>query len=280
MAEIDVNVLLSTIFGGVITISGSLAVAGLYIRNQNKNQRRRRLQELIQQTYFEQGVLPVLAALSEYGTITVFGLADARMWLGRCYQLKEIDAAVLKERLDEISKRPLIADLSNHNFAGVLKWLPPLQRFGTPLYVSIKRTLQLYSSLVSDVLSFAVLEKNLESSSANEVIRSLGAIAQIIDLTLVYLEKRFTNLRDYFWQQDLEDYNDFVKVFSNTEYRQFLSVVDEYVKGLTQLMDAMHSEKSDDRAKATISFSKWLSETLDHNPFDDEAKHALIASTG
>ena len=278
MLEIDINVLLSTILGGVITISGSLAVAGLYIRNQNKNQRRRRLQELIQQTYFEQGVLPVLAALSEYGTTTVFGLTDTRMWLGRCYQSKEIDAEVLKERLVEISKRPVITDLSNHNFASVLKWLPALQRFGTPLYVSIKRTLQLYSSLVSDALSFAILEKSLESSSADEVIRSLGAIAQIIDLTLVYLEKRFTNLRDYFWQQNLEDYNDFVEVFSNTEYRQFLSAMDEYVKGLSQLMDAMHSEESDDRAKATISFSKWLSETLDRNPFGDEAKRASISS--
>jgi hypothetical protein len=275
MTEIDVNILLNTILGGVIAISGSLAVAGLYIRNQNKNQRRRRLQELVRQTYFEEGVLPVLAGLSEYGTNTVFALADTRMWLGRCFQLKDISVDLLEARLGEISKRPLIMDLVNHNFVSVLKWLPTLQRFGTPLYVSIKRTLQFYSSLTSDAISFTVLEKSIKGSSADEVIRSLGAIAQIIDLTLVYLEKRFTNLRDHFWQQDFENYSDFAEVFSSIEYRRFLSVIDEYVKGLTQLMDAMMSANSDDRAKATLSFSKWLGETVDHNPFEDKEKTKL-----
>jgi hypothetical protein len=83
VSGIDVNVLLNTILGGIVTISGSLAVAGLYIRNQNRNQRRRHLQELVQQTYFEQGVFPIMSALSEYGTNTTFALVDARILLGK-----------------------------------------------------------------------------------------------------------------------------------------------------------------------------------------------------
>ncbi|MGA3190975.1 MAG: hypothetical protein ABSD73_00495 [Candidatus Bathyarchaeia archaeon] len=271
MAGIDVNVLLNTILGGIITISGSLAVAGLYIRNQNKNQRKRRLQELIQQTYFEQGILPVLAALSEYGTNTVFALADTRIWLVRCFRLGE-GTEVLKTRLEEIAKRPVIVDLTSHNFTNVLKWLPTLQKFGMPLYSSIKRTLQFYSSLVSDATSFSLLEKTIKNSSVEEVARSMGAVAQIIDFTLMYLEKRFTNLRDYFWQQELENYHDFSQVFSDTKYRNFLSVMDQYMKRLTQLMNAMQSEKPEDRPRETLSFSKWLGDNLDNNPLENNAK--------
>lgn len=269
---IDVNVLLNTILGGIITISGSLAVAGLYIRNQNKNQIKRRLQELVQQTYFEQGVLPVLGALSEYGTNTVFALADTRIWLIRCFKLGEGNVEVLKARLEEITKRPVIVDLTSHNFTDVLKWLPTLQKFGMPLYSSIKRTLQFYSNLVSDATSLTLLVKTIKSSSVEEVARSMGAIAQIIDFTLMYLEKRFTNLRDYFWQQESENYRDFLKVFSDTKYRNFLSVLDQYRQGLTQLMDAMQSEKSEDRARETLSFSKWLVDNLDNNPLENNAK--------
>lgn len=266
---IDVNVLLSTILGGIITISGSLAVAGLYIRNQNKNQRKRRMQELIQQTYFEQGIIPVLGALSEYGTNTVFALADTRLWLVRCFRLGEGNVETLKVKLEEITKRPVIVDLTNHNFTSVLKSLPVLQKFGMPLYSSIKRTLQFYSSLVSDATSLTLLQKTIKSSSVDEVARSMGAIAQIIDLTLMYLERRFTNLRDYFWQQESENYQDFLKVFLDTKYLAFLSVLDQYMNGLTKLMDAMQSEKSEDRPRETLSFSKWLGDNLDNNPLED-----------
>jgi hypothetical protein len=174
---------------------------------------------------------------------------------------------MLKARLEEISKRPLIMDLTSHNFANVLKWIPTLQRFGSPLHTSIVRTLQFYSLLASEALSFNILEKSIKNSSVEEVVRSLDALAQIIDMTLTYLEKRFTNLRDYFWQQNLEDYSDFSELFSSPQYGDFLSAMDQFAKGLTKSMDAMVSTNPDDRENATRSFSTWLGTNMEHNPF-------------
>lgn len=265
----DLNVLLNTIIGGVITISGSLAVAGLYIRNQNKNEKIRRTQQLVQQAYFEQGVLPVLGALSEYGTNTVFALSDTRKGLVRCLQHGEGGVEKLRTRLEEIRRRPMIVDLMTHNFTSVLKWLPTVQKLGMPLYSSIKRTLQFYSSLVSDATSVALLERSAETSSVDEVARSMGAIAKIIDLTLMYLEKRFTGLRDYFWKQEFKDYRDFSEALSDTKYHNFLAALDEYLIRLTRLMDAMTSEASEDRGRETLSFSRWLGEHMNLDPLND-----------
>ena len=269
--EIDVNVLLNTILGGIITISGSLAVAALYIRNQNKVQRKRHLREMIQQDYFDQCLNPTLGALSEYGMNTVFALADSGMFLGRYIQLKEESPEDLKKKLNEISTRPLLMDLTSHNFTNISKYLPSLQKFGTQIHSVIIRTLQFYSSVAADGTSYIVLKKSSDSGS-EEVSRSLGVLAQIIELTLVYLEKRFINLRDYFLTKELENYDDFSKVFFEKDYITFLSAIEQYMGGLTQLMEAMKSPKGDDRATASLSFSNWLADNMDNNPLENNAK--------
>lgn len=266
--SLDPNVVLSSMLGSLITISGSIAVAVLYIRNQNKSEMKRRLHDRIEETYFEQGLLPMQAALSEYGTTAVFALADARMWVARCLIHGDGDVKFLGAKLEEIAKRPAVVDLTNHNFTLAMKWFPTLQKFGTAFYTSIKRTFQLYSSLVSDVLSLRHLQRNIKESSVDEVVRSLAAIAQLLDMTLMYLEKRFINLKDYFWQRDLESYENFSKMFLEQKYNGFLSVMDRYKDGLTQLMDALKSPKSEDRKETTLSFSKWLGENMDSNPLD------------
>lgn len=262
---IDVNVLLSTVLGGVFAVTGSLAVAALYIRNQNKTQRKRLMRELVREKYFETGLLPIFSSLSEYGTSAIFALDDARKYVMRFTQHRS--QKILIENLGEISNRPTIIDLRAHNFVNVTKYLPTVHTFGNPVFTSIVRTLQAYSSLTNDATSGESLQRDIEVSSPQEVGRSLGAIAQILNQTLVYLEKRFINLRDYFWQQELQDYTDLSKVFLDKNYQSFLAQMDEYLNGLTKMMDAMTSDNSESRKNTTLSFSKWLNDNLEMNPF-------------
>jgi hypothetical protein len=280
--EIDVNVLLNTILGGIITISGSLAVAALYIRNQNKVQRKRHLREMIQHDYFDQGLNPTLSALSEYGMNTVFALYDSSKYLARYLQEKERIPEDLIKKMNEISARPLLADLTSHNFTSISKYLPSLQKFGILIHSTIIRTLQFYGSIATEGTSYIALKANFDSSSASEVSRSLGVLAQIIELTMSYLEKRFINLREYFLAKDIEEYNDFSEVFSEENYATFLSVIKQYMDGLTQLMDAL-SSPTGDRKTASLSFSKWLSENMDKNPLENHTnsvkhKSSIIVS--
>lgn len=266
---IDVNVLLNTILGGIITISGSLAVAALYIRNQNKTQRKRHLREMIQQDYFDQCLNPTLGALSEYGMNTIFALADSSTFLGRYIYYKE-SPEDLKRKLNEISTRPLLMDLTSHNFTNISKYLPSLQKFGTPIHSAIVRTLQLYSTVATDGTSYIVLKKSSDSASAEEVSRSLGVLAQIIEQTVIYLEKRFINLKDYFLAKEPENYDDFSKVFLEKDYATFLSVIEQYMAGLTKLMDAMKGKG--DRANVSRTFSAWLSDNMENNPLNNKTE--------
>lgn len=266
--SLDLNTIISSLVGSLIAITGSIAVAILYIRNQNKSEKKRRLHERIQETYFEKGILPMQAALSEYGTSTVFAFADARMWLTRCLKYGEGDTELLKDKLEAISKRPAVVDLTNHNFRLAMAWFPTFQKFGSAFYISLKRTFQLYSSIVADVISLRGLQKNIKGSSVDEVARSLGVLAKILDMTVMYLEKRFVNIADYFWQKDVESYEEFSKLFLGEKYKMFLSVMDKYLQGLTQLMDALKSPRPEDRKEASLSFSKWLGKNMDYNPFE------------
>lgn len=260
--QVDYTILFNTILGGIITISGSLAIAFIYIRSQNKNRKKERLTEIIRQNYFEQGIGPVMSSLSEYGTITTFALADASISLGRfSTSIEEFKSSLL-----EISKRPVLQDLISHNYANISKWLPCLHKFGPAVHTSILRTLQLYSSLSMDAISHKVLLRTAKDSSANEVARSLGVMAQIIDMTLSFLEKRFLNLQDYLLMQDIETYTDFLKLFSKEEYGKFLSVMEQYKDGITQLMKAMKSRDNQERANTTRSFSKWLDDNMEPSP--------------
>jgi hypothetical protein len=268
---IDVNVLLNTILGGAITISGSLAVAALYIRNQNKVQRKRNLRETLQRDYFDNCINPTLGALSEYGMNAAFALLDSSMLLGRYVQFKNVTTEELERKLKEISNRPLVMDLTSHNFSNISKYRPLLQKFGTQLQSSIIRSLQFYSSVVDDGTSYTVLKKSSDSSSLQEVSRSLGIIALIIERTLIYLEKRFINLRDYFLAKELENYDDFSKVFLEKDYAAFLSIIEQYMDGLTKLMEALKDPKGD-RANVSLVFSKWLTDNMENNPLNKKTE--------
>jgi hypothetical protein len=266
----DVNVILNTLLGGAITIVSSLAVAAVYIRNQNKVQRKRRLREMIQRDYFDKCLNPTLGALSEYGLNTTFALSDSSVALGQYIHYKE-NPEELNKKLKEISSRSLLVDLTTHNFTHISEYLPLMQKFGLPIYTSIIRTLQFYSMIASDGTSYVVLRRSADSS-LSEVSRSLGVLAQIIERTMIYLEKRFINLKDYLISVDAEDYTEFSKVFSEKEYTTFLSVIDKYIEGLTKLMDALKAESGNERPHSSMEFSKWLSDNMEINVLEVKTK--------
>jgi hypothetical protein len=266
--SLDPTTIISSLLGSLIGMIGAIAVAFLYIGNQNKSEKKKLLHDRIQKTYFEQGVFPIQAALSEYGACTTFALHDARIWVLRCLTKGEENIKLLEAKLNEILQRPTVMDVTSHNFSLAMKPLPILHKFGIVLYTSVVRTFQLYSSLLSDALSVGHLQQNIKEAGADEVARSLGAIAQIFDLTMMYLERRFTDLKDYFWLKDLESYDDFLEMFSENKYKTFLSVMEQYKEGVTRLMDAMTSSKSEERKETTLSFSKWLDKNLNYNPLE------------
>lgn len=265
--SLDLNVILSSILGGLIAVSGSLAVAALYIRNQKKSEDKRRLHERIQKTYFEEGVLPIEAALSEYGTSTVFAIVDLRIWVVRCLKFERGGRKLLEAKIEEILKRPAIIDLTRHNFSLAMKWFPTLQRFGMPLYNSIKRTFQLYSTVLSDQLSLEHIQRQIADSSIDEFSRGSAAVGKLLQRTQIYLERRLENLKDYVWQRDYEKYLDFLEMTKEQSYQTFLSELKQYIEHLNKWSDALTSKKSEDRKETSLALSKWLSEHIDLNPF-------------
>jgi len=263
--SLDPTTIVSSLLGGLIAISGSITVALLYIRSQNKSDRKRRLHEMIQRRYFEEGVLPIEAALSEYGTSAVFAIVDLRTWVGRCLKFGE-GKKLLEAKIEEIVKRPTITDITQRNFVLAMKWFPTLQRFGMPLHDSIKRTFQLYSEVLSDILTFRSVQHQVAESSVEEFMRGSSAVGQMIQATEIYLERRLENLKDYVWQKDFENYYDFQKMFQEQKYTNFLSDLKQYFKYLSDWMDALRSEKSEDRKRTSLALSKWLTENTEHNP--------------
>lgn len=265
--SLDPSTILNSIIGGLIAISGSIAVAALYIRNQNKSEKKRRLHERIQKAYFEEGILPIEAAISEYGTSTVFAMVDLRIWVARCLKFKRGGRKLLEAKIEEISKRPAITDLTKHNFSLAMKWFPTLQRFGMPLYNSIKRTFQPYSTFLSDQLTLEHIQRQIADSSIDEFIRGSAAVAEMLQRTQIYLERRLENLKDYVWQRDYEKYLDFLEMTKEQSYQAFLSELNQYIEHLNKWSDALTSKKSEDRKETSLALSKWLSEHVDLNPF-------------
>ena len=51
------------------------------------------------------------------------------------------------------------------------------------------------------------------------------------------------------------------------------------MSGLTKLMDAMKGEKSDDRARESMSFSTWLTENMENNPLGNKTETEKIQKT-
>lgn len=172
---LDPTTIVSSMLGSLIAMASSIIVAILYIRNQNLGEKKRRLNEQIQKTYIEQGILPMQEALSEYGVSTVFGINDVRVWAVRASKLGGGEE-LLKQKMDEIKQRNTIKDLIQRKFSLAMESFSYLRRFGMQVYGSIIRTLQFYSEILSDVLTYQVMCPQIDESGIDEFERSIKAV--------------------------------------------------------------------------------------------------------
>lgn len=248
-------------------MASSIIVAIIYIRNQNLGEKRRQLNERIQETYVEKGILPMQGALSEYGVNAVFGVNDVKILAVRALKLGET-AELTEAKVNEIRQRPTIKDLVQRRFSFAMESFSYLQRFGLQVYGSIIRTLQHYSELLSDILTYKVIRQNIDEAGIDEFSRSAGAVAQMIQATQLYLQTRLDNLKDYIWQKDFETYTDFLNMLQEEKYRNFVSDFEQYNKLLTKWMDAMKSPDSEARKNSSLAFSRWLGESTGKNPLE------------
>jgi len=266
--SLDLDTLIVSMLGSLIASTGSIIIALMYIRNQNLSDKRRRFNEQIQKTYVEQGILPMQEALSEYGVNAVFGINDLRISAVRAFKLGE-GKELLNVKIDEIKMRPTIADLIQRKLSFAMESFSYLRRFGVQVYGSIIRTLQHYSDLLSDILTYKVVLRNIEDAGIDEFDRSAAAVAQMIQMTQLYLQTRLDNLKDYIWQKDFENYTEFLCMFQEEKYKRFISSFEQYSKLLTDFMDAMRNPAASEARKNTsLAFSKWLAENTDKNPFE------------
>lgn len=251
--------------GSAVAIIGSLAVAWLYIRNENQKASRTRVYERIQETFFEKGLLPVESALAAYGFATAFAVMDARVSIARCFIMKEESTEVMEQNLGRIAERPLVADLISKNFKLSMTAIPNIQRFGNELYDAMGKTFQFYSSILEQVLDSRVVKRNAGRDS-DEFVRSLGSVAIFANLTQTYLGRRLTNARDYLWNKEFESYTEFLSLFADEKYRLFLGSLSKYSDYLGKIQDALKSDRGDERARISMEFSKWLNDNMDNNP--------------
>jgi len=269
--SLDPTTIVSSMLGSLIAMVGSITVAILYIRNQNLGEKKRRLNEQIQKTYVEQGILPMQEALSEYGVNAVFGINDLRVWAVRALKLGEGEK-LMELKIDEIKQRPTITDLIQRKFSLAMESFSYLRRFGIQIYGSIIRTLQHYSELLSDILTYKVVRRQIDEVGIDEFERGATAVAQMVQMTQLYLQTRLDNLKDCIWQKDFENYTDFLKMLQEEKYRNFVSNFEQYNRLLTEWMDAMKSPDSEARKNTSLALSKWLTENTDKNPFEAQAE--------
>ncbi len=251
--------------GSLLAMAGAIIVAFMYIRNQTKNEKRRRLNEQIQKTYIEQGILAMQTALSEYGVSAVLGIHDLSIWAMRAFKLMN-DPKLLERKIEEIKQRPAILDLTQRKFSLAMPSFSYLYRFGISIYGSIISTLQYYSEIFSEVLIYEYVYASIKEIGIDEFGRSGEVFARILELTQLYLQTRLDNLKEYILQKDFEDYTDFLSILQEEKYKTFVSDFEQYKKLLSDLMDATKSEDPEVRKNTSLAFSKWLNENTSKNP--------------
>ena len=259
----DFGSFLTSLLGSAVTIVGSIAVAWIYVRNENRKVDKTRVYERIQETFFEKGLHPMESALSAYGFAATYAIMDARTSIARCLAMRVESEETMEEQLREIAKRPLVSDLITKNFSLSMQAISNIQRFGLQVYDSFGRTFQFVSSMLEEVLDLKAIKKN--SEQIDEFVRSLGALAMFANLIQTYLARRLIDIRDYLWHKEFKSYEQFVKSFDNEKYKRFLASLAIYSDYLSKMDDALRSRDSDARAEISLEFSRWLNENLNSN---------------
>lgn len=246
----------------------SIIVALIYINNHNQGEKRKWLNEQIQQNYIEHGIFPMQEALSAYGINSTFSVNDVRISAVRAIKLGRGEN-LLKLKIDEIRQRPMVADLIQRKFELAMEGLSYLRRFGIIIYGSIIRTLQHYSEILSDILTYEIIRPQIKEIGIDEWARSVGVVAKMIEITQLYLQTRLDNLKDYIWQKDFKNYTEFLNVLQEEKYKKFVSDLEQYNKLLTHFMDSIKGKgKLEDKKESSLALSGWLNKNTKLNPFD------------
>jgi hypothetical protein len=260
----DLGDFLTSILGSAVAIVGSIAVAWIYVRNENRKSDKTRVYERIQETFFEKGLHPMESALSAYGFAATYAIMDARTSIARCLMMNEESKETMKEQLRKIAERPLVSDLVSRNFSLSMQTIPNTQRFGLQVHDALGRTFQFISAMVGEVLDLRVIEKN-SRQQIGEFVRSLGALAMFANLLQTYVARRLINVRDYLWDKQFDSYEQFVQSFDNEKYKRFLASLTKYSDYLSKMDDALRSQDGKARATLSLEFSKWLNDNMDNN---------------
>jgi hypothetical protein len=266
----DWSVFVSSLVASMVTITGSLAVAWLYIRNENKKFTLNLINKKVQDTFFRDGIQPIESALVSYGLTTAFSIMDVQRNITNCFIQKKMSQNDLEARLKEIGSRDLVADLVSRNFRLSMNAIPNIQRFGSEIFNAVGQTFQFYSDLLQQVLDTRVIEEHVARAKNKEdlddFIRSLLALASFANLTQGFIGKRLESIRDYVWKSNFKDYVQFENLFKDDKYTKFSSAFVTYVKYLNDFTDSLNGRtNAKDRGEISKEFSKWLQDERDKN---------------
>ena len=197
--ELDLTTVVSGAIGSLIAMAGSIIVAFLYIRNQNKLENIKRINEQIQKTYVEEGILPIQEAITEYALSSIFTILDYRKYMNTTLKRMNNEDLFL-EKIDDLKNRPTIKIMLERQFDSAVDAFPYIRRFGSIVYGSVIRTLQNWSDLVTDILIWSNMKQQIIQAGYEEIDRSLGSVGAFIQESQMYLLRRFDNLKDYIYE--------------------------------------------------------------------------------
>ena len=262
---IDYPTIVNTFIGSSLSILGSVLVALLYIRNQNKLENIKKITEFINNKYIEDGLDPLSVAVSEYGISIGFLILDVRKWATRCF-INARNESLFDSEIEKISNRTNIIDLKNRELKLASKYYPNIVSFGSSLQNSIRKTLQMFSTYSMELTDLNSIKEKI-MKDPKETVRSLGDMALLFDMLQRYIVSRLEYLKEYLLRQKLEDINAIFIIDQNEEFKVFQTELKEYISFLDRFVNAfMNVSTPEEREEASLSLSKLVIENIDHDP--------------
>lgn len=260
---LDESSIIGGLIGSILGIIGSIIVAMIYILNQNKLEKNKRINEQIQKTYVEKGVLPLQEAVQEYAVNSMFAILDYKKYLVNIYSKQNNEKKFL-EMVDSIERRPVVKKLMDRQFDSAIDTFPYVRRFGNVVYGTIVRILQNWSDLVRDLMSWENMKPQFSRNDIAEMERSLNGVASLIQESQFYILKRLDNLKDYIWENDYYDYSDFLKILESHEYRAFIEDLENYNNLYTRVMDAFHDPDRTKMKMVSEEFNEYTKKIIEN----------------
>ena len=252
-------------FGSVLGILGSIIVAYIYISNQNKSEKNKRIYEQIQETYIEQGILSLEESIQEYATNTIFAILDYVTFLNR-YYINTRDEKQLLLNLDKIKQRPIINKLLNRQLDTSIDSFPYVRRFGNVIYGNTMIVFQHWSELLISLMAWDNMKIQLTTNDPKEISRSILSIGNLIQESQIYLLDRLENLKDYILEKEYNSYSEFLQIIDTVEYKIFINEMEYFNKMYKKMMDNMLKEEGGGRIESSKEFNEFMSKRV-KNPF-------------